>query len=163
MSTKSSMIPSTFFRISWHHEGELPKVRSGHGVEIHLGVFSLPTGLHQRSSGNFPEACAPRLASHGVISMLDATIKSRGRWLPTVMTQERAVSCTRTKAPNSSCLLMRAEARPVLLAGCYPKFNFPVAHRQCGNDRTKFSYFAMGKIAACVVDSGYSPECDALS
>lgn len=120
------------------------------------------TSIHG-SYGHFVEACAPRLSCDGVISMLDVTIKSRGRWLPTVMSQElnrymlqhddieliMPFGCAQKQGSCSS-------------AGCYPKFNFPVVHRQCARDRTKFSYFAMGRsdLASSIRDTiPYSMPC----
>lgn len=97
------------------------------------------------SYGHFLEACAPRLSSHGVISMLDVTIKSRGRWLPKVMTQE--LSRFMRQHDDMDLIMPFGCAQkqgPCSLAGCFPKFEFPVVHSQCANDKTKFSYFALG-------------------
>lgn len=98
------------------------------------------------SYGHFLEACGPRLSCDGVISMLDVTIKSRGRWLPTVMSQE--LSRYMRQHDDIELIMPFGCAQkqgPCSPAGCYPKFNFPVVHRQCAHDRTKFSYFAMGR------------------
>lgn len=98
------------------------------------------------SYGHFLEVCGPRLSCDGVISMLDVTIKSRGRWLPTVMSQE--LSRYMRQHDDIELIMPFGCAQkqgPCSPAGCYPKFNFPVVHRQCAHDRTKFSYFAMGR------------------
>lgn len=98
------------------------------------------------SYGHFLEVCAPRLSRSGVVSLLDVTINSRGRWLPKVMTRELNQFM---QSYDGFDLLMPfgcAQKRgPCSLAGCFPKFTFPVAHRKCPNDRTKFSYFALGR------------------
>lgn len=96
--------------------------------------------------GHFMEACAPRLSNDGLISMLDVTIKSRGRWLPTVMSQELSHYMLRHDDIELIMPFGCAQKQgPCSPAGCYPKFYFPVVHRQCAHDRTKFSYFAMGR------------------
>lgn len=98
------------------------------------------------SYGHFLEACAPRLARHGVVSILDVTINSRGRWLPTVMTRELSQFMRKHDGFDLVMPFGCAQKQgPCSLAGCYPKFSFPVMHRQCPNDRTKFSYFALGR------------------
>ena len=138
--------PATFAREFHDTMGELPEK-----LDLVMAWKSISelfiadrTSMHG-SYGHFLESCAPRLACHGVISMLDVTIKSRGRWLPTVMTQELSRFMHRNDGTELIMPFGCAQKQgPCSLVGCYPKFNFPVAHRQCGNDRTKFSYFAMG-------------------
>lgn len=111
------------------------------------------------SYGHFLEACAPRLSPHGVVSMLDVTINSRGRWLPTVMTRE--LSHFMHKHEGFDLLMPFGCAQkqgPCSLAGCYPKFSFPVAHRKRPNDRTKFSYFALGRSGLASLVRDILPE-----
>ena len=109
-------------------------------------LFIADQSSYRGCYGHFVEACRSRLSCHGIISMLDVTINAKGRWLPKVMSQELGECIHRN---DDIELIMpfgcAQKLGPCSPAGCYPQFYFPVAHRQCPHDKTKFSYFAMGR------------------
>jgi hypothetical protein len=104
----------------------------------------------------FLEVCTPMLNDDGLVTVLDVTMKSRGQWLPTVMTRDlhrfmRNQDDFALIAPFG-CAQRNGHCSP---GGCYPKFTFPVRHRRCPSDRTKFTFFALGRkeLASAILGS----------
>lgn len=109
--------------------------------ELFIADPNLSTGYYS----TFIRTCRPKLNENGFFSLLDVTIRERGRWIPTQLTRELLpllatlpeldiwlpFGCALRNGICSSC-------------GCYPKFAFPVSHHMHARDETKFTYFALG-------------------
>lgn len=160
-------ISRTFSLDPRRFEAELREVLSGIAEPLDLvmawkSVSELFIDDPKLSSGYYGalvRACAPHLDASGFVSLLDVTIKHGGRWLPTLITGE--LKAALRSAPNVGLCLPFGCAQRIeqcSLGGCYPKFCYPVSHRQRSVDKTKFTYFAIGSAAMAKAIRAGLPE-----
>lgn len=92
----------------------------------------------------FIRTAASRLTKSGVISLLDLTFKSHGRWLPMVLSSEiKTVLQERQDLDYLMPFGCAQAGRECELKTCYTRFTHSVGHSLRLRDTAKFTFFAL--------------------